>query len=310
MARVSYGDEVEARVRKLLERFLAYANNELEDGELYKIALNWETPQQVIVRTQLRVLAELGGLTKEEVREALKRLEDFLGILEDLRVQKRGSEEWYFRLKLWHDKSDKHANLQKFDAEWQSRREELPGVQREKAKKTQPKPTRYENLPFSGVVEFVGRETELQNLHRLLRENQQVAIAAIAGMGGVGKTELALQYAIQHRKTYTGGICWLLPQSEDVGSQIVLFARTCLNLNIPEGLTENPTQKLLAQVQYCWRQWPKGEVLLVLDDVTDYEEVKPYLPPSSSQVKELLTTGLYFGGIKQLPLDVLQPEVA
>ncbi|BAY22733.1 NB-ARC domain-containing protein [Calothrix sp. NIES-2100] len=165
----------------------------------------------------------------------------------------------------------------------------------------------HHNIPWSGVVEFVGRETELQNLHRLLQENQQVAIA---GMGGVGKTELALRYANQHRETYMGGICWLLPKSGDVGIQIVQFARTHLDLNIPEGLTENPKQKLLAQVQYCWRHWPQGEALLVLDDVRNYEEVKPYLPPSSSQVKVLMTTRLYFGGIKQLSLDVLQPEAA
>lgn len=112
MVRVSYGDEVEARVRKLLERFLAYVNDELEDSELYKIALNWETPQQVIVRTQLRVLAELSGLSKEQVRDSLNALKDFVEIIEDLREHKRGSEDWHFRLKLWHDKSDKQGNLQ------------------------------------------------------------------------------------------------------------------------------------------------------------------------------------------------------
>ncbi|MBD2487025.1 tetratricopeptide repeat protein [Aulosira sp. FACHB-615] len=305
MARVSYGDEVEARVRKLLERFLAYANNELEDGELYKIALNWETPQQVIVRTQLRVLAELSVLTKEEVREALKRLEDFVNILEDLRVQKRGSEEWYFRLKLWHDKSDKHANLQKFDAEWQSRREELPGVQREKAKKTQSSPTRYENLPFSGVVEFVGRETELQNLHRLLRENQQVAIAAIAGMGGVGKTELALQYANSHRVTYQGGICWL-SALQDVGVQLVDFARNKLLLNIPDDLD------LVGRVQHCLTKWTEGEVLLVIDNVTNYrDEVRCYLDSVPSRFKQLITTREKLQPpIVRLDLDVLTPIAA
>jgi predicted ATPase len=79
------------------------------------------------------------------------------------------------------------------------------------------------------VVEFVGREEELQNLHQLLQDNKQVAIAAIAGMGGVGKTELALQYAIQHRETYNGGLCWLLAKIEDVGIQVVQFARTQLD---------------------------------------------------------------------------------
>ncbi|MBD2454382.1 tetratricopeptide repeat protein [Nostoc sp. FACHB-87] len=305
MARVSYGDEVKARVKKLLEKFLAYANNELEDGELYKIALNWETPQQVIVRTQLRVLAELSVLTKEEVREALKRLEDFVNILEDLREHRRGSEDWHFRLKLWHDKSDKHANLQKFDAEWQSRREELPGVQREKAKKTQSSPTRYENLPFSGVVEFVGRETELQNLHRLLRENQQVAIAAIAGMGGVGKTELALQYANSHRVTYQGGICWL-SALQDVGVQLVDFARNKLLLNIPDDLD------LAARVQFCLSKWYEGEVLLVIDNVTNYrEEVRCYLDSVPARFKQLITTREKLQPpIVRLDLDVLKPLAA
>ncbi|BBD62577.1 NB-ARC domain-containing protein [Nostoc sp. HK-01] len=305
MARPSYGEEVEARVRTLLEKFLAYANDELEDSELYKIALNWETPQQVIVRTQLRVLAELSGLTKEQVREALKRLEDFLGILKDEREHEKGSENWHFRLMLWHDKSDKEGNLQKFDAEWQRRREELPGVQREKSKKTQPKPTRYENIPLSGVVEFVGREAKLQELHQLLQSNQQVAIAAIAGMGGVGKTELALQYANSHRVTYQGGICWL-SAVQDVGLQLVQFAMNKLLLNIPDDLD------LAARVQYCLTKWHEGEVLLVIDNVTNYrDEVRCYLESVPARFKQLITTREKLQPpIVRLDLDVLTPLAA
>ncbi|MFN6519327.1 MAG: tetratricopeptide repeat protein [Nostoc sp. CreGUA01] len=305
MARVSYGDDVKARVRQLLERLLAYANDEIENGERFKIDFNWQTPKQLVVRTQLIVLAELGGLEKEQVREALKAVAEFLDILEDLREHKRGSENWHFRLTLWCDKGDKEGNLSKFDAEWQRRREELPGVQRAEAKKAKPKPTFYENIPLSGVVEFVGREKDLENLHQLLQENEQVAIAAVAGMGGVGKTELALQYARNHRETYKGGICWLLAKVGDVGIQVVQFARTVLDLNPPEGLD------VPAQVQYCWRHWREGDVLLVLDDVGEYQQVKPYLPSSSSRFKVLITTRQYLGAsIKQLSLDVLQPEAA
>ncbi|MBN3884741.1 MAG: tetratricopeptide repeat protein [Nostoc sp. JL34] len=302
MARVSYGDEVKARVKTLLERFLAYANYELENSERFNIPLNWERSKQVIVRTQLKVLAELSGLTKEEVREALKRLEDFLGILEDLRVPKRGSEDWHFRLTLWDDKDDKDGNLRKFDAEWQRRREELPGVQRAEGRKTKPIPTHYENIPLSGVKEFVGREAELRNLHQLLQENQQVAIA---GMGGVGKTELALQYANLHRVTYQGGICWL-SALQDVGVQFVLFARTCLKLNIPEDLD------LVGQVQSCLRQWHEGEVLLVIDNVTNYrEEVRCYLESVPSRFKQLITTREKLQPpIVRLDLDVLKPLAA
>ena len=159
-------------------------------------------------------------------------------------------------------------------------------------------------MPLSGVVEFVGREEELQNLHQLLQDNKQVAIAAIAGMGGVGKTELALQYAIKRHETYNGGLCWLLPKTGDVGIQVVQFARTQLDLKPPEDFD------LLAQVQYCWRRWREGDVLLVLDDVSNYEEVKPYLQSLPSRFKVLMTTRQNLGRIAQLSLDVLQPEAA
>ncbi|MEH2392119.1 MAG: tetratricopeptide repeat protein, partial [Nostoc sp.] len=154
------------------------------------------------------------------------------------------------------------------------------------------------------MVEFVGREEELQNLHQLLQDNKQVAIAAIAGMGGVGKTELALQYAIQQRETYNGGLCWLLAKTGDVGIQVVQFARTQLDLKPPEDFD------ILAQVQYCWRRWREGDVLLVLDDITDYEQVKPYLQSLPSRFKVLITTRQNLGRVAQLSLDVLQPEEA
>ncbi|MCC5661100.1 tetratricopeptide repeat protein [Nostoc sp. XA010] len=155
------------------------------------------------------------------------------------------------------------------------------------------------------MVEFIGREAELQNLHEMLQENNQVVIAAIAGMGGLGKTELALQYAMAHRETYKGGICWLLAKAGDVGIQIVQFARTQLDLNPPEDLD------ILTQVQYCFRLWREGNVLLLLDDVGEYQQVKPYLPLPSSRFKVLITTRQHFGAsIKELSLDVLQAEAA
>ncbi|MHC5613078.1 MAG: NB-ARC domain-containing protein [Nostoc sp.] len=155
------------------------------------------------------------------------------------------------------------------------------------------------------MVEFIGREAELQNLHEMLQENNQVVIAAIAGMGGLGKTELALQYAMAHREIYKGGICWLLAKSGDVGIQIVQFARTHIDLNPPEGLD------VLAQVQYWFRHWREGDVLLVLDDLGEYQQVKPYLPASSSRFKVLITTRQHLGAsIKELSLDVLQSEAA
>ncbi|MBE9208208.1 tetratricopeptide repeat protein [Nostoc sp. LEGE 06077] len=151
----------------------------------------------------------------------------------------------------------------------------------------------------------MGRDEELQELDKLLQENNQVAIAAILGMGGLGKTELALQYAMTQRENYKGGLCWLQAKVEDFGVQVVRFARTQLDLKPPEEFD------LSAQVQYCWRNWREGNVLLVVDDVTDYQQIKPYLQGVSSRFKVLMTTRNKLGAaIKQLSLDVLQPDAA
>ncbi|HEY9829589.1 MAG TPA: hypothetical protein V6D26_03360 [Stenomitos sp.] len=75
------------------------------------------------------------------------------------------------------------------------------------------------NIPSTGPVKFVGRAEALEDLHQMVQQNNQVVIAAIEGMGGVGKTELATQYALLHwlLLTYPGGICWLRARDEDVG---------------------------------------------------------------------------------------------
>ncbi|MBW4666952.1 MAG: ATP-binding protein [Cyanomargarita calcarea GSE-NOS-MK-12-04C] len=53
-------------------------------------------------------------------------------------------------------------------------------------------------IPYTGVRQFVGREKELTNLHQQLEQPRTVAISAVAGMGGVGKSELAIKYAKEH----------------------------------------------------------------------------------------------------------------
>ena len=164
-----------------------------------------------------------------------------------------------------------------------------------------------ENLPRSGVLAFVGRDTVMSELHEMLQQGHPVAETAIAGMGGIGKTELALQYALNHlnEKTYLGGECWLRSQQGDVGTQIVDFAITRLGLKIPDEL------KLPQQVAWCWQRWPEGLVLIVYDDVQKYEDILPYLPPVDRRFKVLLTTRLDLPSqVQKLSLEELTEEAS
>ncbi|AOY81084.2 tetratricopeptide repeat protein [Moorena producens JHB] len=130
-------------------------------------------------------------------------------------------------------------------------------------------------------------------------------MCAIAGMGGVGKTELALQYALKNQHNYPGGLCWFPVRGADLGTQLISFGRTELGLNIPDQL------EFKEQVRYCWRNWPEGTVLIVLDDVVGYQAIHPYLPPAQSRFKVLITSRQRPGNsYRRIDLDVLSPEAA
>jgi hypothetical protein len=133
MARPSYGPEAKKRSHQLFTVLLDYANDELNGDERaldalrLQIQTHWQTEQRLVVRTKVRFLEALtklvnSPLTGEQIKEALRRFEDFLEILDDNRPNKGGSEVWHFTLNLWCRRNDRPANLRRFDLEWEQRR--------------------------------------------------------------------------------------------------------------------------------------------------------------------------------------------
>jgi TIR domain/NB-ARC domain len=166
-------------------------------------------------------------------------------------------------------------------------------------------PNILQNLPY-GSTHFVGRDAELEQIHQQLQQRSTVAISALSGMGGIGKTELALQYARQHchEGDYSGGLCWVRAR-EDVGTQIISFVRSCLELVPPDDL------ELVEKVRWCWGRWREGAALLIFDDVQQYDDIAPFLPPQDSRFKVLLTTRSRFGSpVQDIQLDVLSEAKA
>jgi len=149
----------------------------------------------------------------------------------------------------------------------------------------------------------------MQQLHGLLQDGSRVAIAAASGMGGIGKTELAWQYANFHREhnTYPAGIWWLFVRDNDLARQVLQKA---LRVGIqPPDTLDNLEERL----QFCYEEWAKqtsGNALLVLDDVSDYRAVQRLLP-RNPRFKVLLTARqIVPPPVGCLPLKVLKPEAA
>nr|ADN14052.1 NB-ARC domain protein [Gloeothece verrucosa PCC 7822] len=177
-------------------------------------------------------------------------------------------------------------------------------------------------LPKSGVRQFVGRDEALKKLDKQLQESERIAISTLTGMGGIGKTELALQYALADRdkveeeRNYQAGICWInvseetsnIEEKTNVGIQILDFAKNYLQIQIPE---ENEL-KLKDRIQVCWQKWRKGDTLIIFDNVKYLEQIEDYLPPQSKKFKLIITTRNINlrNNFNLLELDLLDEESA
>lgn len=173
-------------------------------------------------------------------------------------------------------------------------------------------PVKY--IPRSGANYFVGRSQELVTIHTLLYQQQNtVVISAVAGMSGVGKTELAIKYARQHENDYPGGICWLNAIDGNLAENIIQFAKSYLHLEVDQKDSQGKPLNTNQQVAWCWEKWQPSEglVLVIFDDVSDKENWSAYLP-NNNRFRVLITTRLqnFDINLKKIALNVFSPDEA
>ncbi|MEU9289402.1 tetratricopeptide repeat protein [Streptomyces sp. NPDC048275] len=134
------------------------------------------------------------------------------------------------------------------------------------------------NLPGSASGVFVGRDQELKRLRGLLAREGEAAVTqapsrtrAIHGLGGIGKSSLALHYAHEYRRDYTL-VWWIAAESTEqiVTSLAALAVRLCPQWAGAVGVEERAAWAIV------WLQWHPGW-LLVFDNVEDPTDLRHYL---------------------------------
>src|SRR5437870_4456257 len=128
--------------------------------------------------------------------------------------------------------------------------------------------TSFHNPPLERNPYFTGRGPQLANLHKLLMVGKQVALTqAIGGLGGIGKTQLALEYAYRYQKSYHD-IFWAVADTyESLMTSYIHFAAL---LHLPES-EESDQNKVKKAVMHWFRQHTGW--LLILDNIEDLSQV-------------------------------------
>lgn len=141
---------------------------------------------------------------------------------------------------------------------------------------------RRSNVPYVHNPFFLGREAFLTQLRaRFLTSHGQRQ--AINGLGGLGKTQLAVEYVHRYREEYQT-ILWV--RAENAESLGASFGEIAELLDLPEREAEQQEQVVQAVLRWLQghRKW-----LLVLDNADEPELVAPCLP-ASGEGHVLLTT--------------------
>ena len=167
------------------------------------------------------------------------------------------------------------------------------------------------------IASFTGREPELGQLQeaaaRAVGSGGVVGIHAIGGMAGVGKTTFAVHAAHQLAGRFPDGQIFLPLHGHTTGQRPVEPADALASLLQISGVAAQQIPAGLEARTALWRDRVAGkQLLLILDDATGHEQVRPLLPGTAGSLV-LVTSRRHLTALDDtaaISLDTLAPEEA
>src|SRR6266851_9043658 len=162
------------------------------------------------------------------------------------------------------------------------------------------------NVPLQRNSFFTGQEDLLVRLATILHSDQKTALTqpqAIAGLGGIGKTQLALEYAYRHRQDYHAILWGRADTREALISTFVSIARL---LDLPEK--DEKDQMVIVEAVKTWLM-DRSQWLFILDNADELALVKEFIPPAFRGHLLLTTRAQVMGRLaRKFEVEVMQPE--
>jgi tetratricopeptide (TPR) repeat protein len=164
------------------------------------------------------------------------------------------------------------------------------------------------NLPFERNPFFTGRDQILMDLHDAFSiKSAGSTTQAISGFGGLGKSQIAIEYAYRHRDEYTA-VFWVRADAQlALSTGFVEIARL---LDLPEKDAQKPDDAVRAVIR--WLEDNSGW-LLIFDNADMPELLKGFRPRNADGHVLLTSRAQVFdtlGIAKPFEIDVMLPEEA
>jgi tetratricopeptide (TPR) repeat protein len=161
--------------------------------------------------------------------------------------------------------------------------------------------------------DFTGREDVLTLLRRSIGAHATAVLptppggagkTALHGMGGVGKTQVALEYAHRYKGEYD--VVWWVPAEQPM-MVAPAIARLAPELGLPRANETGVAEAAQAVVEALRKGEPYGRWLLVFDNAHDPESVMQFVPDGPGDVLITSRNLEWDGVVRTLTVDVFSP---
>ncbi len=144
------------------------------------------------------------------------------------------------------------------------------------------------NLPHLQNPYFTGQTDILNEIQKTLKFNHTAALTqplAICGLGGIGKTQTAVEFCYKYRMLYKG-FFWICAESRESLISDFIGIANLLNLSIKDV-------KEQGEIIECVKNWfrNKPDMLLIFDNVNDLQLLKEFIV-SNERSHIIITTRL------------------